>query len=77
MKCKGCHKKTGKTRFNTPKVNPDPTRPKAKVGRAKKRALYNKRFKCKGVDKMCAEDFLAPAEVCRLFEKNRGKWWLM
>jgi ribosomal protein S30 len=67
--------RAGKVRSRTPKVHFIRTRRKAKVGRAKKRAQYNKRFVLK--NRKYVEDFLSPAEICLLIAKNKDKWWLM
>lgn len=75
----GALARSGKVRFSTPKKEPNCNRPKAKTGRARKRALYNRRFAGKTEDKgkSPVQDFLSPAQTCLLYEKNRGKWWLL
>jgi len=66
--------KTGKTRHQTPQVSPSPRFRKAKVGRAKKRALYNKRFASGklGQGKLKTDDFLSAAQTCSFYAKKLG-----
>lgn len=61
--------KTGKTKLLTPKVPPKPRFRKAKVGRAKKRALYNKRFSSgkRGQGLRSTDDFYLSAAKAGLF----------